>query len=1180
MMASHAARAALAAALILVAGVSHAAAQAKLLYTGMQFSGGNGDDWIEPGETAALEIGLFNDGSVTAGSIVGTLIYVGTHPGVTVTTPTATWPNIPPQTGPVYPAGPFFELQLAQALPCGTVLPLRLEISQGGTAPVTFDLRLKAGRRLDHDLIHDPIRRFEEQEATLWGPKADDELGRASAMGDVNGDGYDDLAVSSNWLDPNTLSRPGMVYLIYGRAETWIDRDLALPTPLIVEIEGADHDDKAGWSPQSLAMCDVNNDGFDDLLIGAPAADSVGNARPTAGEAYLIYGRPAMLTGMSLDTPPAGVARWWGAQSIDSFGYSIACGDLNGDGFDDPIVGAPLADSIADSRPSAGEFYIFYGKGPLWGDTDLATPPPGVTRLWGAEGPDEAGFTAVPADLDDDGKEELLVSAHGADGLGNARLNSGELYLIPGQGMPLLDIDLAAPPAGVATLWGPDAGDHMGLGGLAAADFNRDGFEDVAIGIPESESIGNARSNGGEVHVLHGRPAPWGSTDLAFPPPGVVRLWGAKVNDLLGSSLATGDLNGDGYPDLTIGATAGCGVGHAVVVHGQPGPWTDQDFADRSSTTSFHRGPDPCDGTGRALAAGDLNRDGFDDLAIPGFEADSIGNSRPDGGEVHLWYGKPSDTYYLSPPAGATGPYVDIFGLPGAQKLPLGCDDCLVQIPIGFPFRFYAEEFNTLYVSSDGFLSLSAPAAGSLLPEDCMPNGTGANHLIAPYWDDLNPGASSPAGGVFTMVQGAAPYRRLIVEYKDVPHTSNPGTITFEVILHETTGQIHFRYKDIRFGDPTLDNGASAVVGLENRTGAHGVAYSCNDANIMSGTTLVRYLPTTPIFEEHGEQTKALWTPTGHWHNSTNTCEPDQHAGERGWYYGNAHLCSYSNGFAGGLLAPTVVDFPADARLTFWSRLGTQIGVDVAEVQLSTTGTGGPYSTVFSPSDSTMLWRYGGVHNLFNNPTDTVDLQFGFSSDGSVSSLGWMVDDIQLVGCNAIGAPQVVLSVAYVPPLLCRGAAALADAAGSSCGDGSTPVFQWFLDGAAVAGAREETFAIPDTLAPGVHDVAVETTCASGVGAMSAPAPFTIVQPPDPVLSLELDILPTRPAPSLRFQWDPAVGAEEYVVVQDTAPNGAFTMEVGTSAAGETALSVPMPPGDLLYFLVAGRNQACGMGPL
>lgn len=1165
---------------LLLASASAVVAQPKLLHVGTEVTGGNGDDWIEPGETVSLRLSLFNDGNTTAMSVSGTLTYLGAHPSVAVTIPTATWPNLPAQAAPALTNPPDFELQLGSQLPCGAVLPFQLDVQIGADSAV-FSFTLKVGRRTDYDMLHDPILRFDEQEATFWGAVPAENHGSATAFGDVNGDGYADAIMASR-VSP---SGSGALYLVYGQARHHVDMDLLSPVGAVSVFTGL-------VGHVSLASGDVNQDGYDDIIVGAPFQDSSNG--PQAGVVLLIYGRATQWpnTYLGSSVPITGVARFAGADANDWLGASVGSGDINGDGYKEILAGAPKADSIGNTRAEAGEVYLIQGQAAPWADTDLLTIPAGVARFWGVDTGDELGAGlansnvnggVASGDVDGDGFDDLLLGAHAADSLGNLRTNAGEVTLVYGRQSVWTDTDLATPGIpGVARFWGATGPGVLALSARATEDFNADGIDDLVLGSVWGSGAG--RPGAWQLYLIYGRQAHFTDTDLQAPPPGVARLLGEEGLDRFGAAVATGDLNADGYGDLIAGAPQdhvfAPGPGKVYVIYGSSRQWADVDLRSRPSTIAVFQGVSAGsqDDTGFSAAAGDVNNDGYDDLLIGAQGADSINNSRLGAGEAYLWYGKPTDTYYVVAQPSATVPYIEASG-PGGVKLPLNCDDCSVQLPLPFEFPFYAEEFDTIFVSSNGFLSFSPPTPATVLPEACMPDRGGANNLIAPYWDDLNPALTGPGGGVYVLLSGTAPYRRVTIEWKQVPHAT--GTVSFEATLFESTGEIRFNYKDIIFGVPSLDKGASAVVGVENRNGAHGVVYSCNDSNILGVAPMVRFIPSTPIFEEHGELTGALWDPTGHWHDSTNTCEPDQHGGERGWYYGNGATCGYPDGFAGSLHAPTVLDFPNDARLAFWSRLGTQAGIDLAQAELSTTGTSGPYSTVLDVSDNLMYWRYPGVTNLFNNQGDTVDLRWTFSSDGSLNSLGWMVDDIQLVGCGAIKPSLIAHAVSYAPPQACESSSAVADAYGSYCEDSFDPVrYQWFENGAMIPGADGETHTIPDTLVAGTYEYGVEITCEDGTMAMSAPAPVTVVAPPDPVApTLQVDI-PPQGRLVLRFQWEEAAGAEEYVVLQDTIPNGGFTTVVGVSPAGEPSLSVPIPPGDLLYFLVAGRNQGCGLGPI
>ncbi|MFM9962604.1 MAG: integrin alpha, partial [Planctomycetaceae bacterium] len=125
-------------------------------------------------------------------------------------------------------------------------------------------------------------------------------------------------------------------------------------------IFGADADDQSGRSVSSAG--DVNGDGFDDLLIGAYQADASGNAKSSAGESYVIFGGaslPATIDLASLGT--AGITLF-GADPYDRSGTSVSsAGDVNGDGFDDLLIGAERADASGNAKNYAGESYVIFG---------------------------------------------------------------------------------------------------------------------------------------------------------------------------------------------------------------------------------------------------------------------------------------------------------------------------------------------------------------------------------------------------------------------------------------------------------------------------------------------------------------------------------------------------------------------------------------------------------------------------------------------------------------------------------------------------------------------------------------------------------------------------------------------------------------------------------------------------
>lgn len=138
-------------------------------------------------------------------------------------------------------------------------------------------------------------------------------------------------------------------------------------------------------------------------------------------------------------------------------------------------------------------------------------------------------------------------------------------------------------------------------------------------------------------------------------------------------------------------------------------------------------------------------------------------------------------------------------------------------IRVDFPIPFAGESgYTDFYVSANGTISFSNQTIG--WKNTALPSAT-YQTLIAPYWDDLNPGQG---GGVYGEVVGQAPNREVVIEWRDIPHyksDSVPGTITFQVVLFEDRADILFNYKDVSFGSIAYDGGSSATIGIQIDTG-------------------------------------------------------------------------------------------------------------------------------------------------------------------------------------------------------------------------------------------------------------------------------------------------------------------------------------------------------------------------
>ncbi len=389
-----------------------------------------------------------------------------------------------------------------------------------------------------------------------------------STAGDVDSDGYADVIIGAYGYDAGEVDE-GRAYVYSGS-----------PGGLSPVPDWTAESDQANGSFGQFvsAAGDVNGDGYADVIVGAPGYN---NGQTDEGRTYVYHGS---VTGLSL------IADWTAEsdQAYAYFGYSAStAGDINGDGYADVIVGAPQYDN---TQTNQGQAYVYHGS-----EAGLS-----LTADWTAESDQASAYFGISAstagDVNGDGYTDVIIGAYGYD---NGETFEGRAYVYHGSASGLSEVDP----------WTAESDQmyaYFGWSVSTAGDVNGDGFADVIIGAPEYD---NGETDVGQAFVYHGS-----EIGLAVTADWIAQ--GELFYSMFGKSVATaGDVNGDGYGDVIVGAPNSMAEGKVFVYYGSS--------AGLSSTADWTIHSQS--GFGYSVStAGDVNGDGYSDVLIGAYTYDMV----------------------------------------------------------------------------------------------------------------------------------------------------------------------------------------------------------------------------------------------------------------------------------------------------------------------------------------------------------------------------------------------------------------------------------------------------------------------------------------------------------------------------------------------------------------------------